>query len=159
MDSPYNQAVFWAISTGAVLWLVVLLVAPVLPTPLSAAVYAVGSFICHQRPERSFEIAGLQLPVCGRCLGLYGGAAAGALIAPFVGRMSRPRTLVLVSLLPALLSLVAEWTGWGQPTNVVRAATGMIAGGVIAAVVLATLHYEQCEPPRPIEPSRPPTPT
>jgi hypothetical protein len=62
-------------------------------------------------------------------------------------------------MVPALLSLLVEWTGLGQPTNSVRAVTGFIAGGVIAAVVLATLHYEQCAPPRPIEPSRPPTPT
>jgi uncharacterized membrane protein len=149
--------VFWFLAIGAVLWLVALLVAPFLPAPVSAALYAVGSFICHQRPERSFELAGLQLPVCGRCIGIYGGAAAGVLIAPLVGRVRRPRTMVLVSLLPALVSLIAEWGGWARPTSAVRAVTGLIAGGVIAAVVLATLHYEQCAPPRPIEPSRPPT--
>jgi len=34
----------------------------------------------------------------------------------------------------------------------------MFAGGVIAAVVLATLHYERCARPQPNTPNRPPTP-
>ncbi len=147
------------IAAAAVLWLMALLVAPFLPAPASAAVYALGSFICHQRPDRSFELAGFQLPVCGRCLGIYGGAAVGALVAPRLGRIGRPRAVVIVAVVPALLSLLVEWSGFGQPTNGARAVTGFIAGGVIAAVVLATLHYEQCAPPRPIGPSRPPTST
>ena len=39
--------------------------------------YAAGSIVCHQIPERSFHIAGVQLPVCARCTGLYAGALAG----------------------------------------------------------------------------------
>ena len=150
-------AVLWLIAAAAVLWVSVLLMAPFLPAPASAALYALGSFICHQRPERSFELAGVQLPVCGRCIGIYAGAAAGALIAPLLGRINRPRTLVLGSVFPALLSLAAEWSGWGTPTNATRAATGVLAGGIIAAVVLATLHYERCAPQRPMDPNRPPT--
>ena len=155
----YNRYVVWLIAAAAVLWVVALLVAPFLPAPASAAIYALGSFICHQRPDRSFELAGFQLPVCGRCLGIYGGAAVGALVAPRLGRIRRPRAALIVSVVPALLSLLVEWSGLGHPTNGGRAVTGVIAGGVIAAVVLATLHYEQCAPPRPIVPSRPTTPT
>ena len=149
----------WFLAAAAALWFVALVVAPFLPAPAGGVLYALGSFICHQRPDRSFDLAGLQLPVCGRCLGIYGGAVAGAFVAPLLGRIRRPRTLVTLSLVPALLSLVVEWSGLVQPTNIGRAGTGLIAGGVIAAVVLATLHYEQCAPPRPIAPNRPPTPT
>jgi uncharacterized membrane protein len=142
----------------AVLWLVTLAIAPLLPTPISAVVYAIGAFICHQRPERSFELTGVQLPVCARCLGLYAGAAAGATIATSLGRVRWPRAAIVLSVVPAALSLIVEWSGFAQPTNMLRALTGVVAGGVIAAVVLATLHYEQCAPPRPIGPSRPLTP-
>ena len=45
----------------------------------AAAVYAAGSLVCHQRPERSFHLAGAQLPVCARCLGLYVGGFVGAI--------------------------------------------------------------------------------
>jgi uncharacterized membrane protein len=151
--------VVWLFAAAAVVWLAALLVAPFLPASATAAIYGFGSLICHQRPDRSFDLAGFQLPVCGRCIGIYCGAAVGALLAPRLGRINRARTIVIVSVLPALLSLGVEWSGLIEPTNGARAVTGFIAGGVIAAVVLATLHYEQCAPPRPIAPSPPPTST
>ena len=58
-------------------WVVLLVATPVLPGLAAAVVYGVGSFICHQLPERSFHIAGFQLPVCARCLGIYIGVSAG----------------------------------------------------------------------------------
>src|SRR5262245_19064114 len=42
------------------------------------ATYAIGSLVCHQRPERSFHLFGTQMPVCARCVGIYAGAAAAA---------------------------------------------------------------------------------
>lgn len=42
-------------------------------------IFAVGSLICHQQPERSFFLGGEQLPVCARCTGLYLSGAAGFL--------------------------------------------------------------------------------
>ena len=90
-------------AAAAVLWLMALLAAPFLPAPASAAIYALGSFICHQRPDRSFELTGFQLPVCGRCIGIYSGAAVGALYAPRLGRVRWPRTAVIVSVVPALI--------------------------------------------------------
>ena len=142
----------------AVCWFAALLAAPFLPVPLSAAIYSIGSLICHQLPERSFGLAGLQLPVCARCIGIYAGMVVGAGAAPLVGRLHRPRLLIVLSTLPALASLLVEWTGLGRPSNGLRAATGVVAGSVIAAVVLATLHYERCARPQPNVPSRPPTP-
>ena len=139
-------------------WFVLIVLAPLLPTPVSALVYAFGSFICHQRPDRSFFVGEAQLPVCARCLGIYGGATAGSLIAPFLGRIAWPRTAVILSVVPALGSLVVEWTGLARPSNEVRAATGVVAGMIIAAVVLATLNYERCARPQRIVPNPPPTP-
>ena len=46
-----------------------------------SGVYIAGALICHQRPERSFHVWGVQWPVCARCLGLYAGAAIGAVMA------------------------------------------------------------------------------
>lgn len=42
-----------------------------------AFIFAAGSVICHQLPERSFFLDGRQLPVCARCTGLYLSGAAG----------------------------------------------------------------------------------
>jgi uncharacterized membrane protein len=151
-------SVVWLLASLATLWFALLLAAPFLPVPVSAAVYALGSYICHQRPERSFWVNGLQLPVCARCIGVYAGVVLGSAIAPILGRPRRPRAVILLSVVPGLGSWVAEWAELAHPPNSLRAATGVIAGVVIAAVVLATINYEQCARPRPIGPPRPPTP-
>jgi uncharacterized membrane protein len=150
--------VIWLLGGLATLWFVLLLAAPLLPAPLGASIYAIGSLICHQRPERSFWLAGVQLPVCARCLGIYAGVVAGAAAAPVVGLVRRPRIPIVLATIPAIASLVVEWTALGTPSNGIRAITGLIGGAVIAAVVLATLHYERCARPRPNAPRRPPTP-
>ena len=80
------------------------------------------------------------------------------MFAPRLRHVGWPRAAMVLSIAPALLSLLIEWSGIARPGNVVRAATGLVAGAVIAAVLLATLHYERCAPPRPIAPNRPPTP-
>ena len=59
----------------------------------SFVLYAAGSRICHQRPERSFHTAGVKWPVCGRCSGLYLGAPAGALAAIVMARRRRREML------------------------------------------------------------------
>jgi uncharacterized membrane protein len=62
-------------------------------TPVAASLgeptawpYAFGALVCHQRPDRSFSLAGNQLPVCERCLaielGMAAAFAAAVLVAP-----------------------------------------------------------------------------
>src|SRR5262245_24389943 len=53
---------------------------------ISAAVYQIGSLVCHQLPNRSFHFWGAQLPVCARCTGLYVGAALAALASVRTGQ-------------------------------------------------------------------------
>jgi uncharacterized membrane protein len=157
-------AVF-ALALAAVMWLALLILTPVLPVPLAGVLYALGSRICHQRPERSFHLLTAQLPVCARCLGIYAGAAAGSLLATsthirsLANRLS-PRMLLIGGSIPTALTLVFEWSGaWGAP-NLARAAAGLPLGFVVALVAaqgVATLHYGGCAPRRPIASNRPPT--
>jgi len=147
--------------------------APVIWTPLAAAVYAAGSFICHQIPERSFHLNAFQLPVCARCLGLYGGGAFGSIVgAAGLSRREHWRWRVpvrrqrwiaaAIAAAPTLVTFVLEWGfGW-RVSNATRAIAALPLGGAVAFVVvnaLATLHYEQCAPTRPIGSSQPPTST
>jgi len=147
----------------AVTWLALLILAPVLPAPGAAILYALGSRICHQRPERSFHLFAVQLPVCARCAGIYAGAAAGSLLmlrTSLLERLSRvsPRLLLAAGALPTLLTVVLEWSGTWAGANNARAAAGVPLGLAVAFVVAraaATLHYGECVPRRPIASNRP----
>jgi uncharacterized membrane protein len=156
------------LAAAAMAWLTLIVTAPILPVPVAGALYAVGSFICHQRPERSFHLFAAQLPVCARCTGIYAGAALGSLLAAVsapvrIRAVQAPaRLLLLAGGTPTLVTLVLEWSGAWLGSNVVRALAGLPIGIAVAFVVVqaaATLHYEECAPPRPIETSRPPTHT
>src|SRR5438093_145990 len=56
-------------------------------------VYRAGSVLCHQRPERSFHLFSMQMPVCARCTGIYaGGALVAAALAIGRRRPAVPET-------------------------------------------------------------------
>jgi uncharacterized membrane protein len=160
-------------AVAAIAWVAIVVASPYLPTALASSMYAIGALICHQRPERSFHLAGAQLPVCARCLGIYAGAAFGLVVATTSGRVYKARralqtfvgrvlffgpaqTLIVVTV-PTLVTLVVEWVGLWNPGNAVRAIAGAIAGAGVAAVVV-TLHYDECTQRRPIASSPQPPP-
>lgn len=157
------------LALAAAVWLIALLVAPFLPTTLSAVAYGIGSFVCHQLPERSFHLAGVQLPVCARCTGIYAGAAIGAWVPsmlalrpsgapPWTLAPRAVRWILGAAAAPVLLSVVVERAGISNVTNAARAMAGFPLGVGVAFVVaaaLATLHYRECVPRRPTEPSPP----
>jgi uncharacterized membrane protein len=148
-------------------WVALLVSAPLLPGGAAAMLYAIGSLICHQIPERSFYLAGFQLPVCGRCLGIYVGAACGAAFVlmrlggrphPQPAARATRRWLAGAAVAPTLVTIALEAAGAWYPSNVTRAAAGFPLGGIVAFVVvsaLATLHYGECAPPRPTAPKPP----
>ena len=47
-----------------------------------------------------------------------------------------PRTLIALSLLPAVASAIYEWTTGVTPSNLTRAATGVVLGGTVAWLLL-----------------------
>jgi len=143
----------WTVAAGAVLWAAVLVAAPYLAHASGATgvLYAVGSLICHQQPERSFHLAGAQLPVCGRCLGVYLGGAAGAVLWMVWSRqrargMSRERALTLLAIaaLPTGVTVAGAIAGLADPSNAWRAALALplgFAGGRLVAA-MATNHLK-----------------
>jgi uncharacterized membrane protein len=173
---------FWiapAIALSALAWLALLAAAPALSVPVAGVLYAIGSFICHQIPERSFYLHGFQLPVCARCFGLYAGGATGSLAAVFAGRALSARAAwshrspgtggkgalyvaTAIAALPTIATLALEWGAGWRVSNVVRAASGLPLGFAVAFVVVravATLHYDECAPRRPIGHGQPPAST
>jgi uncharacterized membrane protein len=129
-----------ALPLAALLWLVILLAAPIATSSASAergafVVYRSASLICHQKPERSFAVNGVPMPVCGRCFGLYVAGAAGALAALILGRRTLPdpaARLVLLALaaLPMGLSVGLELLGLVRGSNLIRFASALLLGAV-----------------------------
>jgi len=136
---------------------VLIIAAPFLWIPAAAVIYAAGSFICHQIPERSFHLDGIQLPVCARCFGLYGGGALGSMIAAIstvrrrfptdgavLTRLARWKWTA-VAAIPTAATGVLEW-GFGWPlSNAIRAVAAVSLGFAVAFVVVnaaATVHYD-----------------
>ena len=152
-------------------WLALTVFAPLLPVPLAGVAYLAGSLVCHQLPERSFHLGASQLPVCARCLGIYGGL--GVIMVFWVLGSRVPgsavqgstvpgsRAVLIAGAIPTAATLAFEWLGMWEPSNVARVLAGVPLGAVVAFVVVgavAKLHYEPCAPQRPIAPRRPPTP-
>lgn len=112
----------------------------------AALVYLAGSFVCHQRPERSFHVAGAQLPVCARCASLYTGGALG-MLGWMLARARRRRPVdhrralwwLAAASVPAVVSVSGSITGWWDGTNLLRAAMSMPFGVAVGAVVAAVV--------------------
>ena len=93
--------------------------------------YLIG-ITCHQAPEKSFYFAGNQIPVCGRCFGIYIGLTAGLLIYPLFKNIKNTSTpslkLLPVFILPVLIDGAFNFL----QTNFERMLTGLIFGiGVV----------------------------
>lgn len=134
---------------ASVAWLAAVIAAPfaiqssVPPVrDLAALMYAAAGFICHQRPERSYWIAGEQLPVCARCTGLYVSAALGAPMAYVYATAvssARARVVAFAAGLPTLLTWSMEMAGLAHPSNTVRAVAALPLGFAVAWLLMSTV--------------------
>ena len=88
------------LALAASAWLVLILLSPYLVSHspphsvffrMGGLAYLAGRIVCHQRADRSFHAWGVQLPVCGRCVGLYAGAVVGSLFAACRSRRAPAR--------------------------------------------------------------------
>ncbi|MFL6280812.1 MAG: DUF2085 domain-containing protein [Vicinamibacterales bacterium] len=141
------------LAIAAVLWAATLVAAPYAlmsgdPRLMSAAamVYSGAGLICHQRAARSFHLAGVQLPVCARCAGLYISGAFGAALAYIVSRHPRvpsnTRQVLVLASIPSVLSVVLEWIAVVDPTNVGRALCALPLGASAAWIFVQSLRGE-----------------
>src|SRR5689334_3189432 len=97
----------------------------------AAFVYAAGSLICHQRPERSFFWSGYQLPVCARCTGLYLSATVVFLAwwavrfarrsAPIAFTPQTARRAIALAAVPTIVSWTSGVIGVWDGSNMTRA--------------------------------------
>lgn len=124
------------------LWLPLAFVAMAM-APLAAPLLAAGhplsallirsffSRLCHQDPARSFAIQGSPVAVCVRCLGIYCGVAAAAVV-----RLRRAPRLLEIALLLNLLDAAAEALHWHGNLPLTRFWLGLLLGLGAGAVLL-----------------------
>ncbi len=177
----FDPTIRRAFLAAAVAWAALLFVAPpltkvgtALADTIAVAVYVSASVICHQRPERSFDLLGVQMPVCARCTGIYVGAAVAAIgvaaiasgteiagnlrsrgmlmgrrfLATSVPGRWPAWAIALASTGPSLATLVYEWTTGDMPSNWIRAASGAPMGAVVSWLVLRPFDDAQGGPDR-----------
>ncbi len=102
------------------------------------------SSFCHQIPERSFSINGVQMAVCSRCIGIYGSLWFGTLVLPLIGRFFLPplsfRKHILVgSMVIIIIDVLGCLAGLWTDTNVSRLITGLFLGFSTAWVLTGNL--------------------
>jgi uncharacterized membrane protein len=129
--------------------------------------YGAGSVVCHQLPDRSFQLWSAQLPVCARCAGIYAGAAAAAVVAatwkrrraagaavvhaalrrlPALQRLPALRVSALaIAAVPTAATLLYEWIAGEAPSNSVRAFTGVPLGAAFLLLVVNALADQASE--------------
>jgi uncharacterized membrane protein len=100
--------------------------------------------ICHQRPESSLHLAGVQAPLCFRCLGIYISLAI-ALIAAV--RVRRPvttrafgRMALAVAAAATLLAIDALWLQGVAWNNATRTLTGCLLGAALGGFLAQCLR-------------------
>lgn len=106
-----------------------------------------GNGLCHQLPERSFEAAGIQFPVCARCTGIYVGFALVlmAILWFYRGRHPSGRVAMTVYVLVAISIAAMAWdgissyAGFRDTSNLLRLITGALFGGSLALVTYAMM--------------------
>ena len=134
----------------AVAWAVAAVAAPVALAHgyavFPAIVYEAAGLICHQRPDRSFQLEGIQLPVCARCSGLYAAGAAGAVSAWMVARAPAGEVLtrraswaLAMAALPIAATVGLEWAHVLFPGNPVRALSALPLGATAGHLFVRAL--------------------
>lgn len=116
------------------------------PDLFSELLWQIGYAICHQLPERSFFIAGYQLPVCARDTGTmlgFGTVLLFFLVGKRWRRSNLPDLAVLIVALAgfALFALDAgsSYLGLRESTNQLRLLSGLLMGFAIGTMLLTVL--------------------
>jgi len=136
MATPLTKRYYW-ILVATTLWLLTILapsLTQLLGSPLGAFAYLFFHPVCHQLPERSFQLWDTQLAVCQRCSGIYLGFWLGVLLLPCLtsisnGLLRRPWILGLCGL-PLLINVLSS----NSPPD--RFLTGLIAGFPVSVFVV-----------------------
>jgi hypothetical protein len=109
---------------------------------LILGVYGLGSLICHQLPERSYQLWAAQMPVCARCAGIYFGAACGALASASVQALGSWKSLTATDRRSVGTEATSPDDRSGQKPRPGSVQNARVLLGIAAAPTAVTLLYE-----------------
>lgn len=95
------------------------------------------SFMCHQRPDRSFHFRGKQFPLCARCTGILIGYFVGIILA-CITRCSN-YAWFLLCLIPMIVDGGVQSLFKKESNNIRRLVTGIL-GGVGIIYTFISIH-------------------
>jgi len=102
--------------------------------------------ICHRIPARTLCIAGVAMPLCSRCAGIFAGLALGALCPwPRLG-LRAARAALAVAGLVMLLDVLAQELSWHPLWHSTRVGTGVLLGHLMACTLFAAIRRERPQP-------------
>lgn len=134
-DINIGKKVYVYILIFSLIWLMLIVLAPLIPDNLSSFIYLFFSKVCHQDPERSFHLYENKFGVCSRCTGIYAGFLAGTILYPLKLRLDNfhpPSVLILLAACAFLLSDVfLDVSGIMTNTFLSRVLTGFVLGFVL----------------------------
>jgi uncharacterized membrane protein len=98
--------------------------------------------MCHGKVERCLELFSTPMPICARCVGIYGGMLLGILAFWAVPLMRERvmRWVAFAAVTPLALDGVTQLIGLRESTNDLRIATGVIAGLAFGFWILSAVE-------------------
>lgn len=111
--------------------------------PLGWLADAMFVVVCHRLPERTLLIAGVEMPICSRCAGIFAGLALGALIAWPKLSLRASRVALTVAGLLMLSDVVTQDLGVHPLWHATRLVTGAAFGHAFACALVSVIRREQ----------------
>jgi len=96
--------------------------------------------ICHRIPERTLVLAGVAMPICSRCAGIFAGVVVGALVARPALSPRAWRAAIAAAGLGMLVDVVTQEAGLHPVVHPSRIATGFLFGYALAAACIDMLR-------------------
>jgi len=99
-------------------------------------------YICHRKPERTFNIRGHYFPVCSRCTGFYIGAFS-YFIYVYFNFVEYTIPLIFIAFLmiiPTFLDGFTQLIGSRESNNIFRLFTGLI-GGIGLGILIKAIKW------------------
>ena len=138
----------WLIGSAFALAWVLLILTPAIAkangfTSVSSPIYSFFSLMCHQIPDRSFQIEGEKFGVCSRCFGVYFGLFFGFVVYPLWRRIDETEPISRIWLFLSLVPIGIDWTlgvfGVWENTFTSRFLTGLVLGVACATFIVPAI--------------------